>query len=228
MKGLKRAEGFEDKVRVLVNDLIFAYDKDSEDAYRKILKEDKGINNIAHALDKVIEDNDVILHEITAVILGDKECGVLCKESAYKDKGLPVGGDFSDCQNCPEYDDCYDNVYQNDVYWEFSERIFPINMCYLLYSILSEGEICMYMTNSDFYEYSDLAQHFEYGNEAILQSYYENGGECMTIINHSQMAMFDDLDSECNGSSYMYGRFILMNDSFESKNRENYYVTGGH
>lgn len=220
---------FDKEVACYVNDLYLAYDEESE----KRLKQDirsmyrLRIPTVGEILDRVDSDNYDIFHGITYTLLKHKKGNVLCAdEEGFEKESGTIG--FHVCEECPFKDDCYDNVMCNDVQWEFGDYTFPIHISNLLYSVLTDGDLCVYMEKQDLGIYDDFAANYDYGNPLVLNEFYGNGNNKMVIINHAQPMMFDDLfDRNEDGSCYNYGDFVLMTDPYERKKREDYFLEGG-
>ena len=220
---------FDKEMTELVNDLYLAYDEESEKRLREDIKKmyNLRIPNIGYILDAVESDNYDTFHGITYTLLKYKKGGILCSyEEGFEKECKTIG--YHVCEECCLREDCYDNVMCNEVQWEFGDQTFPVHLCNLLYSVLIDGDLCVYMNKNDFYNYQDLATSYDYGNYDVLTEYYEGGNDKLIIINHAQQTMFDDLfDRDEDGSCYNYGGFMVMLDPFERKRRDDYFLEGG-
>lgn len=221
---------FDKEVGEYVNDLYLAYDEESEKRVRADILEmyKERIPTVSYILDNIESYNYDTCHGIAYTLLKFKQGDVYCDgDESLKKEFHTIG--FHVCENCSEKEDCYDNVLCNNVHREFEENALSPHLCNLLYSVLTDGDLCVYMTKRDFYEYLDLAGSYDYGNYDILDNFYSSGNNKMTIINHAQKIMFDDLfENNEDGSCYNYGNFLFMTDPFERKNREEYLLGGGN
>ena len=222
---------YDKEISEYVDDLYLAYDPVTEarlkEDIKKMYKTLKRIPTVGYILDMVETSNYDTFHGITHINLKYKQGDVLCSSEEGFEKECGTIG-YHVCEECCMLDDCYDNVMCNNVQWELGDYTFPLHLSNLLYSVLTDGDLCVYIDRSDLFHYSDLVSSYEYGNRFILNEFYGNGNEKDIIINHAQGIMFDDLfDRNEDGSCYNYGNFILMTDPFERKRREDYFLEGG-
>lgn len=220
---------FEKEMTKLVNDLYLAYDPETEKRLKEEIKEmySLRIPTALEILDGIENSNYEIFHGLTYTLLKYKEGNIFCTdEEGYEKKSGAIG--FHVCEECDMKDDCYDNVFINDVQWEFGDQTFPLHLCSSLHSVLTDGDLCVYMDKYSFFEYEDLVAYYDYGNVDVLYEFYRDGNNKLGIINHAQLTMFDDLfDRNEDGSCYNYGNFLFILDPFERKKREDYFLEGG-
>lgn len=225
-------EEFEREFQDYTNDLFLAYNPEVEKRLKNLIlrMSETEIPSASQILDYIDTHNYDTFHGLAYTVLKFKRGGVFCNytdELKHKNNIMS----FSACEDCKVMEDCYDDIMCNDIQWEFGDETFPFHLCSLLNSVLIDGDLCVYMKPTDFYEYEDLATSFDYGNRDILDSFYKSGNKNLVIINHAQQTMFDDLFLDDDGSCYRYGDFVLMMDSFKEKNKkkeeEGYFITGG-
>lgn len=212
----------------LVNNLYLAYDEETERRLKEDIKKmyKLRIPTVMDILDGLENNNYEVFHGITYTLLKYKKGSILCEhEEGFEKESGTIG--FNVCEECCLKDDCYDNVIINDVQWEFGDQTFPMHLCSLLYSVLTDGDLCVYVDKMSLQQYDDLVGYYDYGNIDVLREFYNSGNEKKVIINHAQPMMFDDLfDRNEDGCCYNYGNFLLMLDPFERKKREDYFLEG--
>ena len=221
-------EEFEKEIHESVKDLFLAYDEDSERELKKfiIARYKYGIPNAGEIIDLMESTNFDTFHEIAYTLLKYKKGDVFCGLGHEPDDRSGTIG-FNVCDGCPDREDCYDNVFINNVQWDFGDQTFPLHLCSLLSSVLTDGDLCVYMDRQTVLEYPDLSAYYDYANADILEEVYRQDNDKLIIINHAQGLMFEDLTSlDDDGSCYNYGNFILMVDHFKAKHKDEYLIEG--
>jgi len=218
---------FEREIHESVKDLFLAYDEDSERELRKYIMSlyQYGIPNAGNIIDMMENTNFDKFHEITYTLLKYKKGDVFCELVCEKDERSGVIG-IDVCDGCIDREDCYDNVFINNVQWDFGDQTFPLHLCNLLSSVLTDGDLCVYMDRQTVLEYPDLSAYYDYANVDILEQVYHQDNDKLIIINHAQGLMFEDLVSVDDGSCYNYGNFVLMYDHFKAKHKGEYLIKG--
>lgn len=218
---------FEKELQETVKNLFLAYDEESEKKVKEFVKEryKDGIPIARDLLNAMEDTNYELFHELAHTLLKYKRGDIFCEYDPCRDSSGVIG--FDVCNECEDQENCYENVYVNNVQWDFGDQTFPMHLANLLGSVLSDGDLCVYIDNITMLEYPDLASFYDYANSDILNEVYYNLGYKTTIINHAQNVMFEDLMSiEDEGSCFNYGDFILLLDPFKAKNKKEYMIGG--
>lgn len=214
---------FDKEIEPFVQDLFSPEANDWNEMATKYIESYYEINcipTVGELIEGMLEENINAIHSITRAAMNHKFGSVNCNSREY-------GG----CDNCHQFDDCYESVFDDCMDSEFYDETSPLKLAWGLYEILYQGQICILMENEDLMCYGDLLRYYDYDNEDLLWDYFkgfDSGKEPKIIINHAQQTMFDELYIEGIGNCFNYGRqFILLHDSFDTKYSQDYYLEGG-
>lgn len=213
-------KGFDEEIRPFMDDLFCPDASDWTkmatefiESYYKI----KTIPSVSDLVEGMLEENINNIHGIVDIAMRHKVGSVLCDSKVC-----------GECRDCPQYDECYENILEECLEYEFCEETSPLRIAWGLYEILYQGKLCIYMDDDDLMCYGDLLRYYDYDNEDLLWNYFKEfdyGDKPKVIINHAQQTMFDELYTEGIGNCFNYSRkFILIHDSFDKKYSEDYYL----